>query len=48
MEAVYVSLKDIDKKEGFEIIKEYYELGFKIYASEGTGMFLNKKEFAVF
>jgi len=41
--SIYVSLNDIDKNEGFEIVKKYRELGFKIYASEGTGMFLQNK-----
>lgn len=39
----YVSLKDIDKEEGFDAIKDYYDLGFNIYASEGTNEFLNEK-----
>ena len=33
--SIYVSLNDIGKNEGAEIIKKYDELGFKIYASEG-------------
>lgn len=37
---IYVSLKDVDKKEGLEIVKNYIELGFKIYASEKTGNYL--------
>lgn len=41
---IYVSLNDIDKNEGSKIIKKYSELGFKIYASEGTGMLLNNKD----
>lgn len=40
--ALYVSLKDVDKEEGVNIIKAYEELGFKIYSSEGTGDILNK------
>lgn len=41
---LYASLKDIDKEEGLNVIKEYYNLGFNIYASEGTSEFLNNKE----
>ncbi|OFI06265.1 carbamoyl-phosphate synthase large chain [Clostridium acetireducens DSM 10703] len=37
---LYVSLRDIDKKEACSIIKEYFNLGFNIYASGGTGEFL--------
>ncbi|MBI6873819.1 carbamoyl-phosphate synthase (glutamine-hydrolyzing) large subunit [Clostridium aciditolerans] len=37
---VYVSLKDVDKKESLEIVKNYIEVGFKIYASEKTGNYL--------
>ncbi|MTK11589.1 MAG: carbamoyl-phosphate synthase (glutamine-hydrolyzing) large subunit, partial [Clostridiaceae bacterium] len=39
---VYVSLKDADKKESLEIVKNYIELGFKIYASEKTGNYLTE------
>ncbi|MFZ5969771.1 MAG: carbamoyl-phosphate synthase (glutamine-hydrolyzing) large subunit [Bacillota bacterium] len=38
---IYVSLKEVDKEEGLEIIKSYKALGFKLYASNGTGEFLN-------
>ncbi|SHK49440.1 carbamoyl-phosphate synthase, large subunit [Tepidibacter formicigenes DSM 15518] len=41
---IYISLKDIDKKEGLEVIKKYYELGFKLYGSKGTSEFLNNNE----
>ncbi|OPJ60302.1 carbamoyl-phosphate synthase (glutamine-hydrolyzing) large subunit [Clostridium oryzae] len=34
--SIYVSLKDVDKQEGSEVIKEYLNLGYKIYASAGT------------
>ncbi|KNF07971.1 carbamoyl-phosphate synthase large chain CarB [Gottschalkia purinilytica] len=40
---LYVSLKDVDKEEGLEIVKEYVDLGFKIYASTGTHKFLQEK-----
>lgn len=40
--ALYVSIKDVDKMEGKNIIKQYYDLGFKIYASEGTGEMLKE------
>ncbi|MEA4826467.1 MAG: carbamoyl-phosphate synthase large subunit, partial [Clostridium sp.] len=35
--AIYVSLKDVDKLEGINIIRDYYNMGFKIYSSKGTG-----------
>lgn len=40
--SIYVSLKDVDKEEGSAIIKKYYDLGFKIYSSEGTGKILSE------
>ncbi|MDF2503419.1 carbamoyl-phosphate synthase (glutamine-hydrolyzing) large subunit [Clostridium sp.] len=40
---IYVSLNDIDKEEGLDVIKKYIELGFNIIASEGTGEFLRNK-----
>lgn len=40
---IYVSLKDIDKEEGLDVINKYIELGFNIIASEGTGKFLKDK-----
>lgn len=40
--SVYVSLKDVDKEEGAEIVKQYYVEGYKIYASKGTGEVLKK------
>ncbi|WPC41434.1 carbamoyl-phosphate synthase (glutamine-hydrolyzing) large subunit [Clostridium sp. JS66] len=40
--SIYVSLKDVDKKEGIDIIKDYQKLGFKFYASEGTGNYLKE------
>ncbi|MCY6484438.1 carbamoyl-phosphate synthase (glutamine-hydrolyzing) large subunit [Clostridium aestuarii] len=42
--SVYVSLKDVDKVEGIDIIKQYYDLGFKIYASKGTGKVLKESD----
>lgn len=39
---MYVALKDVDKEEGLEIIKWYKNYGFKIYASEGTGEYLQE------
>ncbi|KXZ39134.1 carbamoyl-phosphate synthase large subunit [Alkalithermobacter thermoalcaliphilus JW-YL-7 = DSM 7308] len=38
--SIYVSIKDEDKKELLDIIKEYKNIGFKIYASKGTHKFL--------
>ncbi|WP_163194191.1 carbamoyl-phosphate synthase (glutamine-hydrolyzing) large subunit [Clostridium thermarum] len=40
---VYVSLKDVDKEEGFEILKRYESLGFKFSGSEGTAKYLQQK-----
>ncbi|TCO71064.1 carbamoyl-phosphate synthase (glutamine-hydrolyzing) large subunit [Marinisporobacter balticus] len=40
--AIYVSLKAVDKEEGLEIIRDYVDLGFKLYGSVGTANFLNK------
>lgn len=37
---VYVSLKDVDKEEGLELMKKYEKLGFKTYASDNTGKYL--------
>ncbi|MCY6369671.1 carbamoyl-phosphate synthase (glutamine-hydrolyzing) large subunit [Clostridium ganghwense] len=42
--ALYVSLKDVDKEEGINTIKEYYDLGFKIYSSKGTNDILEKND----
>ncbi|WP_139905424.1 carbamoyl-phosphate synthase large subunit [Clostridium thermarum] len=39
---VYVSLKDVDKEEGFEILKRYESLGFKFSGSEGTAKYLQQ------
>lgn len=41
--AVYVSLKDVDKEEAVEIIKQYETEGFKLYGSEGTTKYLKTK-----
>lgn len=35
--SMYISLKMQDKNEGESIVKMYQDLGFKIYASQGTG-----------
>ena len=41
--AVFVSLRDHDKnEESREIIKAYSDMGFKLYASAGTGRFLQQ------
>jgi carbamoyl-phosphate synthase large subunit len=40
--SMYVSLKDADKEEGLEVIKEYLAIGFKVYASEGTGEYFKE------
>ncbi len=36
---IYASLKDFDREESLKIIKEYIDLGFKLYASKETGKF---------
>ncbi|WP_234121709.1 carbamoyl-phosphate synthase (glutamine-hydrolyzing) large subunit [Clostridium hydrogenum] len=40
---LYVSVKDVDKEESVPLVKKYKELGYKIYASKGTGDFLMGK-----
>ncbi|AYD39714.1 carbamoyl-phosphate synthase (glutamine-hydrolyzing) large subunit [Clostridium fermenticellae] len=40
---IYVSLKEFDREEGFEIIKDYSKLGFNIYASESTAKYFNDR-----
>lgn len=37
---LYVSLKEVDKEEGLELVRKYYSRGFKVSASEGTGTYL--------
>ena len=37
---LYVSLNDVSKKEGLDIIKTYHEIGFEIFASGGTAKYL--------
>lgn len=37
---LYISLKDVDKKEGLAIVRDYATLGFQLYASQGTSRFL--------
>ena len=39
---MYVSLKDIDKEEGKNLIEEYVKLGFKLYGSLGTSEHLRQ------
>lgn len=40
---IYVSLKDIDKEESLEVLKKYIDLGFNIFASNGTYNFLKNQ-----
>ena len=40
---IFVSVKDKDKPSIYPIVKEFEKLGFKIYASSGTGKFLQSK-----
>jgi carbamoyl-phosphate synthase large subunit len=39
--SIYVSLRDVDKAEGLQVIKEYVEMGFKLYASYKTANYFN-------
>lgn len=39
---VYVSLRDVDKIEGIDIVKGYVDKGFKIISSAGTGNVLKE------
>jgi carbamoyl-phosphate synthase large subunit len=39
--SLYVSLKDIDKEEALNLIKQYQEFGFNIYGSKETSEFLD-------
>ena len=39
---MYVSLKDVDFGEAIDVVKKYRNMGFDIYASEGTGEYLSK------
>ena len=39
---VFITVRNSDKAEIGEIAKKYYDLGFKIYATEGTSKVLNK------
>ncbi len=41
--SLYLSLKDVDKEEGYNIIKKYVDLGFKISASEGTCQYMSER-----
>ncbi|MEW9124128.1 MAG: carbamoyl-phosphate synthase (glutamine-hydrolyzing) large subunit [Thermotaleaceae bacterium] len=40
---LYISLKDVDKEEGWAVAKAYADMGFKLYASEGTGKYLKER-----
>jgi carbamoyl-phosphate synthase large subunit len=39
--SIYVSLRDIDKAEGLQVIKDYIEMGFNLYASYKTAKYFN-------
>ena len=39
---VFITVRNSDKREIGEIAKKYYDLGFKIYATEGTSEVLSK------
>ena len=41
---VIVTLADEDKKEALPLIRRFYELGFNIEATAGTGIFLKKHQ----
>jgi carbamoyl-phosphate synthase large subunit len=36
---IYVSLRDIDKTEGLQVIKQYVDMGFKLYGSPKTAQY---------
>ncbi len=39
---VYVSLRDVDKAEGIDVVKDYVNKGFNVISSEGTGNVLKE------
>jgi carbamoyl-phosphate synthase large subunit len=39
--SIYVSLRDIDKAEGLQVIKDYIAMGFNLYASYKTAKYFN-------
>ncbi|MDP4089137.1 MAG: carbamoyl-phosphate synthase (glutamine-hydrolyzing) large subunit [Bacillota bacterium] len=41
---IYVSLRDVDKAEGVEIVRKYYQAGFKFYGSQGTAAYLRAND----
>jgi carbamoyl-phosphate synthase large subunit len=41
------SIADKDKKEALSIIKGFYKLGYQLYATEGTGKFLEENGMTV-
>ena len=44
---VFISLKDRDKDKAKKIIKEYHELGFKLFSTEGTAKAIKDEEIPV-
>ncbi len=40
---MYVSLKNVDKEESIDVLKEYVKLGFELYGSKGTSEYINAK-----
>ena len=44
---VFISLKDRDKDKAKEIIKEYHELGFKLFSTEGTAKAIQDEQIPV-
>lgn len=45
--AVFISVKDKDKRAVVSIARGFHDLGFEIYASSGTGKFLEENQLAV-
>ena len=41
--AVFISLSERDKESGWRIARDLNQLGFKIYSTAGTNLFLNQK-----
>ncbi len=40
---IFISVKDKDKPAIYNIAKEFFEIGFKIYATKGTGNYLKER-----
>ncbi|MEI3606702.1 carbamoyl-phosphate synthase large subunit [Pseudogracilibacillus sp. SE30717A] len=45
--SVLLTVADKDKEEVYKTAKQFYELGFQLFATEGTAAFLNKNDLPV-